>query len=399
MKLTYRSTMLACYNGYITQAISINLAPLLYLTFQSAFGLSVGAISSLIAVNFSTQLLIDFLASRFSDRMNLRFFAVLAHVLVAVGLAGLSIFPMILPPYIGLLVAETLLGIGGGFTEVLISPLMEACPTEEKSGNMSLLHSFYCWGQAGVVLLSGIYFSFFEIEESWRFLPFLWALVPVVGAIAFSVVPIYHLPGDGEGKHSSYRRLFGMPLFFCFLLMMFCAGAGEMTMSQWSSAFAESALGVSKALGDLLGPCMFALMMGLTRALYGKFSHRIDLHKMMILGCIGCAGAYLLSAFAPHPAFSLLGCTLCGFSVGIFWPGVLSRASEAIPTGGISMFAILALAGDLGCLIGPSVAGGIADMLGGELKWAFCFAVIFPIVCLVTLLLYKMLYNKRKERL
>jgi len=389
MKLTYRSTMLACYNGYITQAISINLAPLLYLTFQNTFGLSVGAISSLIAVNFATQLMIDFLASRFSDRMNLRFFSVLAHVLVVVGLMGLSIFPMLISPYIGLLIAEALLGMGGGFTEVLISPLMEACPTDEKSGNMSLLHSFYCWGQASVVLLSGIYFYFFEIGNSWRFLPFLWAIVPLLGAIAFALVPIYHLPSDENAKKSSYRRLFRMPLFLCFVLMMFCAGAGEMTMSQWSSAFAESALGVSKAVGDLLGPCMFALMMGLTRALYGKFSSRIDLHKVMIIGCIGCASAYFLAAFAPHPAFSLLGCALCGFSVGIFWPGILSRAAEAIPMGGISMFAILALAGDMGCLIGPSVAGGIADALGGELKWAFCFAVVFPIVCLITLLLYK----------
>ena len=393
MKLSYRSTMLACYNGYITQAISINFAPLLYLTFRNTYGLSVGDLSTLIAVNFFAQLSIDFLASRFSDRMNLRFFTVLAHVLVSFGLMGLSILPALMPPFVGLLIAEILMGMGGGFTEVLISPLMEACPTDEKSGNMSLLHSFYCWGQAGVVLLSGIYFWFFEIGTSWYYLPFLWALIPMVGAIAFSVVPIYRLPADAEANGSSYRRLFRMPLFFCFVLMMLCAGAGEMTMSQWSSAFAESALGVSKAVGDLLGPCMFALMMGLTRALYGKFSNRIDLHRVMIIGCIGCASAYLLAAFAPHPAFSLLGCALCGFSVGIFWPGVLSRAAEAIPTGGISMFAILALSGDMGCLVGPSVAGGIADVLGGELRWAFLFAVIFPIVCLVTLLLY----NKCKK--
>jgi fucose permease len=294
-----------------------------------------------------------------------------------------------MPPYIGLLIAEALLGMGGGFTEVLISPLMEACPTEGKSGNMSLLHSFYCWGQASVVLFSGIFFYFLPIADFWYFLPFLWAIIPLIGAIAFSIVPIYSLPSDEESKKSSYRRLFSMPLFFCFILMMFCGGASEMTMSQWSSAFAESALGVSKAVGDLLGPCMFALMMGTTRALYGKFSHRLKLHKMMALGCIGCAVSYILAAFAPHPAFALLGCAFCGFSVGIFWPGILSGAAEAYPTGGIAMFAILALAGDLGCLVGPSVAGSIADALGGNLQWAFCFAVAFPILCLITLYVYK----------
>jgi len=388
MKLTYRSTMLACYNGYITQAISINLAPLLYLTFQKEFGLSVGELSALIAFNFFTQLSIDVIASRFAHRMNLRFFTVLAHVLVVVGLAGLSVFPLILPPYVGLLLAVGLLGLGGGFTEVLISPLLEACPTEGKSGNMSLLHSFYCWGQAAIVLFSGVYFYFFDIEISWRYLPFLWAIVPLAGAVAFMLVPIYKLPGDSGEKSLGADALFRKPLFFLFLLMMLCAGAGEMTMSQWSSAFAESALHVPKAVGDLLGPCMFALMMGFSRAFYGKFSDRLNLHRLMLIGCVGCAASYLFAAFAPHPAVALFGCALCGLSVGIFWPGILSRAASAFPFGGISMFAILAMAGDLGCLAGPSIAGGIADLLGGDLKWAFCFAAVFPVACFAALLLY-----------
>lgn len=388
MKLTHRATMLACYNGYITQAISINLAPLLYLTFQNEFGLSVTDLSGLIAFNFLTQFSIDLIASRYASRMNLRFFTVLAHVLVAVGLAGLSLFPMFLPPYIGLLLAVGLMGLGGGFTEVLISPLLEACPTEGKAGNMSLLHSFYCWGQAAIVLFSGLYFYFFDIEISWYYLPFLWAIIPLVGAFAFAVVPIYRLPGDEE-EGTGAAQLFRKPIFFLFLLMMFCAGAAEMTMSQWSSAFAESALGIPKTLGDLLGPCMFALMMGTARALYGKFSARIHLHRLMLIGCVGCAAAYLLAALSPHPAASLLGCALCGLSVGIFWPGILSRAAEAIPMGGIAMFAILAMAGDLGCLIGPSASGGIADLFGGDLSVAFLFASLFPLLCFAALLLYK----------
>ena len=388
MRLTHRATMLACYNGYVTQAISINLAPLLYLTFREEFGLSVTELSGLIAFNFFTQLSIDLIATRFANRMNLRFFTVLAHLLVAVGLAGLSVFPQLMPPYLGLLLAVGLLGLGGGFTEVLISPLLEACPTEGKAGNMSLLHSFYCWGQAAIVLFSGLYFYFFDIKISWYYLPFLWAIIPLLGAAAFALVPIYRLPGDAEGG-TGVGKLFRMPVFFLFLLMMLCAGAGEMTMSQWASAFAESALGVPKAVGDLLGPCTFALMMGTARALYGGFSARIDLHRVMVVGCVGCFLSYLLAAMAPHPALSLLGCALCGLSVGIFWPGILSRAAEAIPMGGISMFAILALFGDLGCLAGPSLAGGIADLMGENLSWAFLFAALFPLLCLGALLLYK----------
>ena len=388
MKLTHRATILACYNGYVTQAICINLAPLLYLTFRSEFGLSVAEISSLIAFNFLAQLLIDLVASRFSHRLNLRLFCVLAHVLTVAGLAGLSLFPYAMPPYVGLLLAEILLGLGGGFTEVLISPLLEACPTTGKSGNMSLLHSFYCWGQASVVLLSSLYFALFEIDAAWRWLPLLWAIIPAVGAVAFSVVPIYRLPADERGK-SSLRALFSLPLFFCFLLMMFCAGAGEMTMSQWSSAFAESALGVEKTVGDLLGPCMFALMMGLSRLFYGKFSTKLDLNRVMLVCCCGCAAAYLLAALAPHPAFALAGCALCGLSVGVFWPGILSRAAASIPSGGISMFALLALAGDLGCLMGPSATGALCDAWGRDLRWALCMAAVFPVVCFAVLLITK----------
>ena len=388
MKLTHRSTILACYNGYITQAICINLAPLLYLTFQREFSLSVTQVGLLIAVNFATQIFVDLLASNYANRLNLRAMAILAHIFAAVGLVGLALFPKLMSPLGGLLLAEAILGCGGGFTEVIISPLMEACPTEEKSGNMSLLHSFYCWGQAGVVLLSGIYFYFFEISTSWYYLPVIWSIIPLIGAVAFAIVPIYTLPTK-EGEKSAVGRLFRTPLFLVFFLMMYCAGAGEMVMSQWASAFVESALGIDKTLGDLLGPCMFAVMMGLARLFYGRFSGRVDLTKWMILGCLGCAASYLMAAFAPHPIFALAGCALCGFSVGVFWPGTLSHASANIPMGGVSMFAILAVAGDIGCLSGPYFAGVIADAAGQDLRAAFVFATIFPLICLAVLLLQK----------
>ncbi len=396
MKLTHRSTILACYNGYITQAICINLAPLFYLTFQSEFGLSVTAISTLIAFNFATQLLVDVIATRYSRRLNLRVVSVAAHLFSAAGLVGMSFLPYLFPPYVGLLISVGLLGVGGGLTEVIISPLIEACPTSGKSGNMSLLHSFYCWGQAGVVLFSGIYFAFLDIAVYWRFLPIIWAIVPLLGAFAFCFVPIYRLPGDASGK-SSARSLFKTPAFWGFLLMMFCAGATELTMSQWASAFAESALGIPKELGDLLGPCMFALMMGLSRALYGKFSHALDLRFLMKIGCVACAVAYLLAAFVPIPALSLLSCALCGLGVGIFWPGILSQSAKAIPMGGISMFALLAVAGDMGCLIGPSVSGTLVDLLGGDLRWVFCFTLPFPVILLIMLLFQSRKKGENKE--
>ncbi len=394
MKLTHRATMLACYNGYITQAISINLAPLLYVTFQRSFSLTLTQIGSLIAFNFLTQLLIDFFASFFSERINLRFCAVFAHVMAAMGLIGLSVFPFLLPPYLGLLLAVCCLGVGGGFTEVLISPLIEACPTERKSGNMSFLHSFYSWGQAGVVLVSSIYFYFLTPEQNWYYLPIFWAIVPLLGAVAFCLVPIYRLASEERGEREVIK-LFHMPLFWYFLLMMFCAGAAELTMAQWASDFAESALGVSKSVGDLAGPCMFAILMGIARLLYGKYSEKFDLERLMVWCCGLCMLSYLLAAVASVPALSLLGCALCGFSVGIFWPGVLSRAAASIRGGGIAMFALLAVAGDIGCLSGPAIAGAVAEMFDGNLRYAFGFAIIFPLIHLILLLARGM--KKRKE--
>lgn len=393
-RLTHRSTMLACYNGYITQAITINFAPLLYLCFQREFSLPLWQISFLIAFNFASQLSVDFFASLFSEKINLRLFAVLAHLFAAVGLFGLAIFPMIVSPYVGLILAVVFLGMGGGFTEVIISPLLEACPTTEKSGNMSLLHSFYSWGQASVVLLSGLYFRAFGVDEAWQYLPCLWAIIPLIGAVLFALVPIYHLPRAEEVGVSRKKSLFSKR-FFCFILMMFCAGASEMTMSQWASGFAESALGLDKATGDLFGPCLFAVMMGSARVLYGKLSTRVNLDFVMLICCFLCISAYLIAAFSQIAWLALVGCALCGLSVGIFWPGILSSASKKLPGCGIPMFAMLAFAGDVGCLLGPSLAGWIADAFGGNLRTAFIFAVLFP---LVNLFLIGMQLSKRRKR-
>jgi MFS family permease len=277
--------------------------------------------------------------------------------------------------------------VGGGMTEVMISPIMEACPTDEKSGNMSFLHSFYCWGQVLVILLSGVFFSLFTAETHWHYFPMLLSLFPIVGVIAFSVVPIYQLPKAEKNPQKPTKKAVFQPVFWLFLVMMFCGGATENVMCQWASSFAESELGLSKSVGDLLGPCMFATMMGLSRILYGKLGKRFSLDRVMMACCVLSIFFYLLAAFAPNPVFALIGCALCGLTVGIFWPGIISRGAARMPEAGVMMFASFALAGDLGCLIGASAAGAVADYFGGDLRWAFCFATLFPIINFVILAL------------
>ena len=383
---SHRSTLLSCYNGYIVQAICINLPPLLFLTFQRVFFLSLGQISVLIVGNTLLQLSIDLLASRIGGRIHPRIILLTAHFFAALGLIGLSVLPFRMDPFAGLLISVALLGVGGGLIEVMVSPLVEACPTEGKGRNMSFLHSFYSWGQASVVFLSGLWFLLLDIDTYWRWLPLLWAIIPLVGFVAFCLVPIYQLPAETESGMTA-GKLFKSHRFRLFLLMMVCAGASELVMGQWASSFAESALGVNKTVGDLFGPGTFAAAMGLARILSGKLSGKVRTSRLMMASSLLCALSYLIAVFAPVAWLSLFGCMLCGFSVGIFWPGILSEAASRIPNGGISMFAILALAGDVGCLSGPSLAGGISDLAGGNLRAGFLFAILFPTVMLAALLM------------
>lgn len=381
--LTYRATVTSCFLGYFTQAVAINLSPLLYVTFRNQFGLTLGQISLLIAINFGTQFLTDALSSLLVGKVGYRSATVGAHIAAALGLCGYAFLPFLLPPYAGLIISVVLCGVGGGLIEVLISPMIEACPTpaDEKSAHMSLLHSFYCWGQAAVILLSTLFFFAAGIEN-WRILPVLWAAVPATGAVLFTLVPIYTLPGD-DGK-PSYGLLFRSRAFWLLAVMMTCAGAAEMVMSQWASTFAETGLGVNKALGDLAGPCLFAALMGVARLLSAKLSKTIPTHRMMTVSLLLCIVSYLLAAFSGIPALGLAGCALCGFSVGVLWPGTFSTAAAtpSLRGGGMTMFALLAFFGDLGCLAGPSVAGKIAEWTGGDLRNAFLFALIFPTVAL-----------------
>lgn len=379
MKLTARHTVRAAYVGYLTQAITINFAPLLFITFEKTYGISMGKISLLIAVSFLTQLTADMVAAKFSQRINTRVWIVIAHLCAVFGMTGFAWLPDLLPsPYLGLMIPVIIAAVGGGIIEVLISPVVEACPTDEKSSAMSLLHSFYSWGLAGVVLLSTLFFSLVGIEH-WRILSCLWALIPLVGAIAFCLVPIYTLKPIEGTEDVDGKNLVRSGLFWTFMVIMFCAGAAEMAMCQWASSFAESGLGVSKALGDILGPCMFAILMGIARVVYGTSGGRINLLQFIVLSSALCIVSYLIAALAPIPLVALVGCALCGLSVGILWPGTYSLAAARVPFGGVRMFAFLAMAGDIGCLVGPTAAGWIAEACGNNLKISFLISVLFPV--------------------
>ena len=384
--LTANHTVAACFIGYIVQAIVNNFAPLLFVTFQSAYGIPLSRIAMLTAVNFSVQLLTDALSAPVIRRIGYRAAAVLAHALSAAGILLMAFLPGVLPPFAGLLAAGVVYAVGGGLLEVIVSPIVESCPGEGKEAAMSLLHSFYCWGHLGVVLLSSGFFALFG-TGSWQVLAVIWAAVPVFNLLFFLRVPLYAPEGDGEAG-MELRGLLGQKVFWVLLLLMFCAGSSEQAMSQWASAFAETGLGLSKAMGDLAGPCTFALCMGLARAFYAKNAGRVKLSRYMAFCGALCIGGYLLAAFGA-PVIGMVGCGVCGFSVGVLWPGSFSAAARALPAGGTAMYAMLALAGDLGCASGPAAAGAVAGAFGGSLRPAMAFSVVFPVLLLIGIWLYR----------
>jgi len=398
-KTNYKHTLAASYLGYITQAAVNNLAPLLFVTFSQEFDITLEKIGLLITVNFCVQILVDILAARFIDNIGYRIPVVAAHLFCAAGFVAMGTLPYLLPSaYAGLLIAVGLTAIGGGLIEVLISPIVESLPGDQKASAMSLLHSFYCWGQVAVVLLSTFFFFTIGIEN-WEILPILWALLPLFNAVFFSQVPLRHLAE--ENQVVPLRKLFTVKIFWVFMALMVAAGASELAMSQWSSLFAELGLGVSKTLGDLLGPCAFAVLMGLSRTFYGVKGAKLNLHRTLIFSGAGCLLSYLLAAFGPHPLLSLAGCALCGLFVGIMWPGVFSLAAGHYPQGGTGMFAMLAFAGDIGCGAGPGLVGWISNAIvqgntgdlpnatASGLKAGLTVSIIFPLLLAAGVLLLR----------
>lgn len=391
----YRRTLVACYLGFITQAIAANFAPLLFLTFKSTYEIGLEKLALIPLTFYLTQFLVDFAATKFVDKIGYRFCVVSSQALSAAGFVLLTVLPELLPaPFLGILIAVVLYAMGSGLVEVLISPIVEACPFENKDGMMSLLHSFYCWGAVGVVLGSTLFFAVFGIEN-WKILTLIWAAIPFVNIFNFITCPIERLVDEGESMRPS--QLVKLPLFWLLILLMACAGASEAAMAQWASAFTESAMGVSKVVGDLAGPCLFAAFMGTSRILYGKMSKKLDLNKTMLACGILCAICYLTASLSALPILGLAGCALCGFSVGIMWPGTISISSGKCPGGGTAMFAFLALAGDLGATVGPTMVGGIAEVAGGDLQMGLLIATAFPLILILGLIILDRKFKKKKS--
>lgn len=393
MKNKFQRTMDACFIAYIVQAIINNFVPLLFLRFQEGYGIPLSIITLLVTVNFGIQLAVDLASAGFVDRIGYRASMLIAHICAAAGLLSLTVLPEAFSdPFVGLLLSVIIYAVGGGLLEVLVSPVMESCPTENKEKAMSLLHSFYCWGHVAVVLISTVFFRIFGISN-WKILAIGWAAVPLANLFLFAKAPIASLMKEGE-QGLTLRELLSQKIFWVFLLMMVCAGASEQSVSQWASAFAEKALGVGKTVGDLAGPMAFAVLMGISRAFYGKYGDKIDLDRFMGGSAILCILSYLCISLIPIPAAGLIGCAVCGLSVGIMWPGAFSRASAAIRRGGTAMFAFLALAGDLGCSGGPTLVGLVSSRFGNNLRAGILAAILFPVLLLLGILTSKRRKNK-----
>jgi len=392
--INYKSTLYACYLGYITQALIVNLPPLLFVVFQGKFGLSYTMLGSLVVVVFVTQLIVDALAVKFVDKIGHRMSVVIAHAFATFGMIALAFLPRMLPwPYIGLIISSILFSIGGGLIEVLVSPIVESLPSDAKASSMSLLHSFYSWGQVLVIIVSTLALHIVG-QDLWFILPLVWSLLPLFTLFKFTRVPL--MPPIEESQRTPLKELFRSRIFLIALLLMVCAGVSEQSMAQWASLFAEKGLGISKTLGDLLGPCLFAVMMGVMRTWYGVKGQKISMHKALLICSVLCMASFVITAITPIPAISLLGCALCGLSVSLMWPGMLSITAAGYPLGGVAMFAILALGGDLGCSIGPQFTGIIADR--SNLNLGLLAAIIFPTIMLIGLVLLKSMIDKGTVR-
>lgn len=410
MKYSYKHTLRACYVGYITQAIVNNLAPILFIIFQKQFHISFEEIGRLILINFATQTVADIIAIKYVDKLGYRKSAILAHIFCAVGLIGLSILPKLMAsPYIGLVIAVMIYALGGGILEVLVSPIVESIPGNEKAAAMSLLHSFYCWGQMGVVLVTTILLKLMG-NDKWTIIPVIWAIIPIYNGFKFIKVPLMK-PLPQEEQVPIKVLIKSKQILVAFMLML-CAGASELTMSQWSSIFAEKGLNVQKIIGDIAGPCMFAIFMGTGRTLYGIWGSKINLRNALFGSGILCIACYIITVISPWPVLSLVACAISGISVSLMWPGTFSLSAKMHPTGGTAMFGMLAIFGDLGASIGPWLAGLISDMAQKStkiievgkvyninidqlgLKSGLFVATIFPIILVVGILLMK---DKKRE--
>ncbi len=391
----FKLTRFGCYICFIIQAIIINFPPVLFLIFSNSYSIPLSKITLLVIINFVCQFVMDSLSALFSSKLNYRVMVLTANVFSTAGLILLGILPDILPdPYIGLVIATLICAIGSGLIEVMGNPIMQSCPKEKEGFSMGLLHSFYAWGHLGTILVSTFFLLTFG-EESWRIMSFIWALVPTANIVIFLFAPIEQ-PSPEMEKTSSLSSLAKTEMFWLFIFLMLLAGACEQGIAQWASAFAETALLTTaipkesvKLIGDLLGPCFFALTMAISRMVYPKICERLDLRKTMILSSSLCAVCYISAGLSQDPFIALIGCGICGLSVGIMWPGTLDLAAKSCTFVGTALFAMLSLAGDVGCTTGPALVGFAADALGGDLKTGLLLGAILPILLVLALIFFK----------
>lgn len=379
--------MLGCFAGYIVQAVIVNFAPLLFVFFQNTYQIPLSQITLLLTVNFLVQLATDLAASVFVDKIGYRASMVIANFAAAAGLIAMTVLPEIMDPFVGLLLSVCIFAVGGGIIEVLVSPIMESCPTENKEKAMSLLHSFYCWGLVATVLISTVFFRLAGIHN-WKIMALIWAVIPVVNGLLFLKTPIAPLVAPGE-KGLRLGQLFKDKTFWLLLIMMICAGASENGVVLWSPTFAEKGLNIDKTLGDIAGPMAFAVVMGIARSIHGKYGEKMNLDKLLLGSTVLCVISYLMMTLFHSPIVNLVGCALCGVSVAIMWPGTLSKASATLRNGGTTMFALLALAGDVGCSAGPTLVGMASDRAGGNMKTGILAGIAFPAVLLISMLLWR----------
>lgn len=381
--LNFKHTVSACFIAYMVQAIVCNFAPLLFVSWEQEFNISIVQLTSIVTITFFTQIVVDLLSAKFADKIGYKKCLILSHLCSCSGFILLGILPYIMKnTYAGIMISVILYSIGSGLLEVLISPVVEACPTDNKAGAMSLLHSFYCWGTVAVIALSTLFFVTFG-RESWRYLSFIWAVFALLNGIYFCFVPI---PEPEEEKKENSKSLFKSKFFYIAVLLMICSGAAELSMSQWASTFAETGLGVSKTIGDLAGSMAFAVLMGTGRIIFSKLSEKVKIQSYLTASAVLCIISYLMAGLSDNAIVSLIGCALCGLSVSAMWPGTISLSTKQITGASTAMFAFLALAGDMGCTTGPTITGFITNHLGGDIKKGLIFSIVFPIIIIILLL-------------
>lgn len=363
MKKEFRLTLMAARMGFFTQALVNNLAPVFFVLFRVLYGFSYLQVGILAALNFTLQLFADITSPNLISRFGYRKCAMTAQALCAVGLIlmpGLCILTG--GVYISFIIPVLIYSYGAGMIEVLASPIVEAIPDLPENTKMSMLHSFYSWGQMTCVALTTLALHFIGYER-WFLIPVLWSAIPIFGIILFSRARL-DMADMAEKESEKGGRLFCRS-FVLMLIIMTCAGASEIAMSEWSSLFAEEALGVSKVAGDLFGPCMFALFMGMGRMCHAKFGERLNLSRLIKACSLLCVICYVGAALLRPAAASLIFCALTGLSVSLMWPGALSLAA-ARNNGGARMYGLLAAFGDIGCIIGPVVTSSVSEFADGN---------------------------------